>query len=148
MSWWGRALTVGASLNTLRRTQASTAHTTGVKGSGVSGAGARNGSSRRVTMALKKLTTPTTGDTACVTGAAASNVLTVLAVRWALEERVCAAGAANVATDPTEAASDATISTAAIEVAVVDESANTDLAEAVTPDSGANESDRLVGAVG
>ena len=82
-----------------------------------------------------------------MTGAAASNVLTVLAVR-ALEERVCAAGAANVATDPTEAASDATISTAAIEVAVVDESANTDLAEAVTPDSAGTESDRLVGAVG
>ena len=48
-------------MNRLRRTHANTAHTAGVSGSGVLGAGARNGFSRLVTTALRNPTTPITG---------------------------------------------------------------------------------------
>ena len=99
--WVGLYVMVGASLKKLRRTKASTAHTTGVRGSGVLGGGDRKGVSRFVTTLFRNPTTPTTGDTAGgATGAAASKVLTVFALRAALAEKVCAAGAANVATVP------------------------------------------------
>ena len=61
---------VGDWLNRLRRTQPSTAQTTGVKGSGVAGAGARNGLSRVETTLFKNPTTPTTGATMGAMGVA------------------------------------------------------------------------------
>jgi len=75
-------------------------------------------------------------------------VLTVFALRAALAEKVCAAGAANVATVPNVSASDATISTAPIEVAVVDESTDTDLVALAAPECADTESDWLLAAVG
>lgn len=64
----------------LRRTYASTAHTTGVKGSPVAGAGARNGLSRLVTTALRKPTTPVAGAAAWVTGAGGATAAAAAAV--------------------------------------------------------------------
>ena len=54
---------VGAWLNTLRRTQASTAHTAGVSGSAVLGAGFTNGLSRLVTTLLRKPAKLVAGET-------------------------------------------------------------------------------------
>src|SRR6478672_4875749 len=73
----GASLMVGASLNRLRRTKASTAHTTGVKGSGVEGAGARNGLRMLVMMPFRKLTTPTAGLVTCAAGATAAATASV-----------------------------------------------------------------------
>ena len=74
---------VGDWLKRLRRTHASTAHTTGVTGSGVDGAGARNGLSRLVTTVLRNPTTPVTGVASCAVGAgvmaaAAADVVSVV----------------------------------------------------------------------
>ena len=80
----------------LRRTNARTAHTTGVSGSGVLGAGARNGLSRFVTTAFRNPATPAIGDTACVgatTAAPDCVVFVVLVDRAELAEKVCGASA-------------------------------------------------------
>lgn len=80
-------------MNKLRRTQPSTAHTTGVRGSGVLGAGARNGLRMAVTMPFRN---PNGPDTICgAAGAAATATAAVLsALLAALTVNVCAAGSA------------------------------------------------------
>ena len=89
---------VGDWLNRLRRTQPSTAHTTGVTGSGVEGAGARKGLSRLVTTALRNPTTPVTGTASWAVGSAgamaAATAEAVSVVLVAVASRVFAAGAA------------------------------------------------------
>ena len=77
-----------------------------------------------------------TGDVTGATGAAASNVLTVLTLRAALPEKGCAAGAANVSTVPNVSTSKVSISTAPMEVAVVDASASTDRRHCQRPSRG------------
>ena len=68
-------------MNMLRRTQASTAHVTGVTGSGVLGAGARNGLRRLVTTWFRNPTTPVEGAVGAIgtTAAAAAGVVNALA---------------------------------------------------------------------
>ena len=85
-------------MNRLRRTQASTAHTTGVTGSGVEGDGARNGLRMLVTMPLRNPTRPVAGvatwavgTTGAIAAASAEVVSAPLAV---LVLNACAVGAA------------------------------------------------------
>ena len=82
----------------MRRTQPSTAHTTGVTGSGVEGAGATNGLRRFVTTVLRNPTTPVTGEASWSAGAAgamaAATAEAVSVVLVAVASRVFAAGAA------------------------------------------------------
>src|SRR5213592_2992997 len=90
---------VGDWLNKLRRTQASTAHTAGVTGSGVLGAGARNGLKRLVTTAFRNPTTPVTGVASWAVGAtgttaAALTVCVVSALLAPLSVNACAVGTA------------------------------------------------------
>src|SRR5258708_6493983 len=73
----GASLMVGDWLNRLRRTQPSTAQTTGVTGSGVEGAGARNGLRMLVTMPFRNPTRPTAGAATCAAGATAAATASV-----------------------------------------------------------------------
>jgi hypothetical protein len=88
----------GAWLNKLRRTQPSTAHITGVTGSGVFGGGARNGLRRLVTMPLRNPTRPIAGVAISAVGAtgavAAATVWLVDALFEVLTVTACAVGTA------------------------------------------------------
>src|SRR5215204_1273234 len=118
---------VGDWLNRLRRTQASTAHAIGVKGSGVSGAGARNGLSRLATTCLKNPTIPGTGAATWAAGAtgalaAAAIAGVVDALSAVLAINACAVGIApDSVTVADGCASVETTLTASTEVADVDE---------------------------
>jgi hypothetical protein len=82
-------------LNRLRRTQASTAHTTGVAGSGVLGAGARNGVRRLVTTPFRNPTSPVAGVATRAVGTAdAATVRAVSALLAVLVVNACAVGTA------------------------------------------------------
>jgi hypothetical protein len=82
---------VGASLNRVRRTQPSTAQSTGVNGSGEVGAGARNGLSKVVTTLFRNPMTP-------AMGAVTDGVGAIAAATAAVARSTCGALATAAAT--------------------------------------------------